>query len=71
LGLSYRFRDSVPLSSRQEHGIFQAGMVQEELKVLHLAPKANRRRLSQGQLRRRVSKPTSTVMYFLQQGHTS
>ena len=29
-----------PLSSRQEHGGLQAGMVQEELRVLHLDPKA-------------------------------
>jgi hypothetical protein len=36
-------------------------MVQEELRVLHLHVKATRRR---------VSKPTSTVTHFLQQGHT-
>jgi hypothetical protein len=35
-------------------------MVLEELKVLHLVLKANRRRLS---------KPTSTVTHFLPQGH--
>jgi hypothetical protein len=28
-----------PLSSRQEHGSIQAGMVQEKLRVLHLHPK--------------------------------
>jgi hypothetical protein len=27
-----------PLSSRQEHGTIQAGMVEEELRVLHLHP---------------------------------
>jgi hypothetical protein len=32
-----------PLSSRQEHGSFQAGMAQEELRVLHLVSKNNRR----------------------------
>ena len=32
-----------PLSSRQEHGSAQAGIVQEELRVLHLILKANRR----------------------------
>jgi hypothetical protein len=41
-------------------------MVQEEVRVLHLHLKANRR-----QLRRRVSKPTPTVTNFLQQGNTS
>ena len=39
-----------PLSSRQEHGIIQAGMVQEELRVLHLL-KVDRRRLAFKQLR--------------------
>ena len=32
-----------PLSSRQEHGSSQAGIVQEELRVLHLILKAKRR----------------------------
>ena len=32
-----------PLSSRREHGSIQAGTVQEELRVLHLVAKANRR----------------------------
>jgi len=35
-----------PFPSRQEHGSIQAGMAQEELRVLHLVPKANRRRLA-------------------------
>jgi hypothetical protein len=39
-----------PLSSRQEHGSIQAGMVQEELKVLHLYLKAASRTLSSRQL---------------------
>jgi hypothetical protein len=34
------------IKSRREHGSIQVGMVQEELRVLHLIPKANRRRLS-------------------------
>jgi hypothetical protein len=46
-GLVYRFS---PLSSRQEHGSVQAGMVQEELTVLHFHLKANRRRLASRQL---------------------
>jgi hypothetical protein len=39
--------------------------VLEELRVLHLHPKEVRSRLSQA-ARRRVSKPTPTVIYFLQ-----
>jgi hypothetical protein len=50
-----------PLSSRQEHGSVQAGMVQEELRVLHLRLKAAR----MGDL-----KPIPTVTHLLQQGHT-
>jgi hypothetical protein len=38
------------LSSRQEHGSIQAGMVQEELKVLHLLLKAASRILASMQL---------------------
>jgi hypothetical protein len=33
-----------PLSSRQKHGSCQAGMVQEEVRIQPLIPKANRRR---------------------------
>jgi hypothetical protein len=33
-----------------KNGRVQAGMVQEELRVLHLVPKANRRRLASRQL---------------------
>jgi hypothetical protein len=35
-----------PLSSRYEHGIIQAGMEKEELRVLHLDLKAARRLFS-------------------------
>jgi hypothetical protein len=35
-----------PLSLRQKHGTVQAGMVEEELRVLHLYLKATRRRLA-------------------------
>jgi hypothetical protein len=41
-------------------------MVPEELRVLHLIPKANRRKLAPTWL----SKPSPTVTHFLQQGHT-
>jgi hypothetical protein len=39
-----------PLSSRQEHGSIQAGMVQEKLRVLHVHLKAAKRMLTFGQL---------------------
>jgi hypothetical protein len=39
-----------PLSSRWEHGSIQAGMVQEELRVLHLHLKIARRRLTSRKL---------------------
>jgi hypothetical protein len=45
-----------------------AVMAVEELRVLHLVPKANRRRLAPQAARRRISKPTPTVTHFLQQG---
>ena len=40
-----------PLSSGQKHGSFRAGMVQEELRVLHLHLKTARRRLTSMELR--------------------
>jgi hypothetical protein len=41
LGLAYRFRGSVNFyQSRKEYGSIQEGMVQEELRVLHLHLKA-------------------------------
>ena len=52
-------------------GSIQEGRALEELRVLHLVPKANRRRLADSHVaRRRVLKPTPTVTHFLQQGHT-
>jgi hypothetical protein len=39
-----------PLSLRLEHGSIQAGMVQEELRALHLVPKANGERLASREL---------------------
>jgi hypothetical protein len=39
-----------PLSSRQEHDSIQAGMVQEELRVLHLHLKAASKILTSRQL---------------------
>jgi hypothetical protein len=39
-----------PLSSRQDHGSIQAGMVQDKLRVLHLHLKAASRILASRQL---------------------
>lgn len=36
------------LNLRQEHGRVQAGMEQEEMRVLHLHPKESRSRLNSG-----------------------
>ena len=35
MGLTYRFRDLVHYHHGEKHGRLQAGMVQEELRVLH------------------------------------
>jgi hypothetical protein len=43
-----------------EYGSDQAGMVQEELRVLHLHLKAAKRRLTDSHVFRRVSLPTPT-----------
>ena len=50
--LAYRLRGSVHYHYGRKHGSIQAGMVLELLRVLHLHPKA---------ARRRVLKPTPTV----------
>jgi hypothetical protein len=47
LGLAYRFRGSVCYHQGiKEYGSIQSGMVQEELRVLHLHLKAARRILA-------------------------
>jgi hypothetical protein len=45
LGLAYSFRDSVHYHHGEKYGCMQADMVLEELRVLHLDPKAARWRL--------------------------
>jgi hypothetical protein len=60
-----------PLSSRQDHRRDWAGMVQEELRVLHLQLKATREKTGFQGAKMRVLKPTPTVTHLLQQGHTS
>ena len=50
IGAGLQVQRFSPLSSRQEHGSIQAGMVQEELRVLHLHLKAASRILASRQL---------------------
>jgi hypothetical protein len=49
-GLAYRFRGSIHYHQGGEHGSIQAGMGLEELRVLHLVPKADSRILMSRQL---------------------
>jgi len=46
LGLAYSFRSSVYYDHGGKHGSMQADMVLEEMRVLHLGPKAARKTLS-------------------------
>jgi hypothetical protein len=50
LELVYIFRGSVHYHHGRKHGSVQVGMLWEELRVLHLVPKANRRRLTSRKL---------------------
>jgi hypothetical protein len=50
IGAGLQVQRFSPLSSRWEHGNFQADMVQEELTVLHLHLKATSRILTSRQL---------------------
>jgi hypothetical protein len=50
IGAGLQVQRFSPLSSGWEHDSIQAGMVQEELRVLHLVPKAARRGLTSRQL---------------------
>jgi hypothetical protein len=72
IGAGLQVQRFSPLSSRWEHGSIQSGMVLEEPRILHLDQKA-----AEGdslphwvELEHRISKPTPTMMNFLQQGHT-
>jgi hypothetical protein len=50
IGAGLQVQRFSPLSSRWEHGSIQAGMVQKELRVLHLHLKAAQRRMASRQL---------------------
>ena len=54
IGAALQVQKFSPVSSRQEHGSIQAGMVQEKLSVLHLYLKA------------KDLKPMPTVTHLLQ-----
>jgi len=58
LDLAYKYRDSVHYHQGGKHDSIQAGMVlEEELGVLNIVPKADRRRLLHGQLGGRSQSP--------------
>jgi hypothetical protein len=77
LGAGLQVQRFSPLSSRWEHGSIQAGMVQEELRVLCLHPKAASGRLTSRQLgwgsytHTHSDTPIPTRSHLFQQGHTS
>ena len=50
LVLAYRFRGLVHYHHGRKHGSVQAGMVLEDLRVLHLVPKTSRKGLASRQL---------------------
>jgi hypothetical protein len=50
IGADTQIQSFSPLPSRWKHGSIQAGIVQEELRVLHLHPKAASGRLTSRQL---------------------
>ena len=50
LGLAYKVRGSVHYHLGRKHGSIHAGMALEELRVLHLVPMVNRRRLASRKL---------------------
>jgi hypothetical protein len=76
IGAGLQVQRFSPLSSRWEHGSIQAGMAQEELRVLCLHPKAASGRLTSRQLgwgcytHTHSDTPIPTRSYLFQQGHT-
>jgi hypothetical protein len=53
-----------------EHDSIQAGIVQEEMRFLHLQLKTTSQNTGFQAARMSVLKPVPTVKYLLQQGHT-
>ena len=73
LGVAYSFRCSVHYSHGEKQDSMQPDMMLDEPRVLHLDPKhpGEDFHLPCAELKNRTSKPSPTVMHFLQQGHTS
>ena len=75
IGAGLQVQRFSPLSSRWEHGNIQAGMAQEELRVLSLHPKAASGRLTSRQLgwgsytHTHSDTPIPTRSHLFQQGH--
>jgi hypothetical protein len=75
IGAGLQVQRFSPLSSRWEHGSIQAGMAQEELRVLCLHPKAASGRLTSRQLgwgsytHTHSDTPIPTRSHLFQQGH--
>jgi hypothetical protein len=76
IGAGLQVQRFSPLSSRWERGSIQAGMAQEELRVLCLHPKAASGRLTSRQLgwgtytQTHSDTPVPTRSHLFQQGHT-
>jgi hypothetical protein len=76
IGAGLQVQRFSPFSSRWEHGSIQAGMAQEELRVLCLHPKAASGRLTSRQLgwgcytHTHSDTPIPTRSHLFQQGHT-
>jgi hypothetical protein len=74
LGLAYSFRVSVYYHQCGKHGSIHADMMLEkELRALHLpgSSKGNQGKTGYSSRLGRAAKPTPTMLYLLQQGHTS
>ena len=73
MGLSYGLRGLVHYHHGGKHGSVQADMVLEEQRVLHLDLQATEGDYvtGSGLSIHETSKPASTVLHSLQQGHTS
>jgi hypothetical protein len=69
LGLAYKFRGLVHFHQGRKHGCIQAGTGGGESSTSSFS--GSQEKTGSHVARRRVSLYTLTVLYFLQQGHTS
>ena len=65
MGLAYRFRGSVSYHHSRKHGSIEAVVALEEQRVLYLLFEGKQEKAGFHMARRRVSKPTPTVIHFL------